>query len=429
MGHYKLSVFNVRFTRDNKNYLWNTFSNALIRLDQSAIQFIDNFSGEETDHPYFKVLFQNGCIVTDCLDEFGKILYDEKAITFNRYPKRLNYTIAPGLSCNYHCEYCFENHRTSFEKMSLEVEESLFQFFCRQIKNNSNLDEICITWFGGEPLLYVDIIDRISKRLVSHCREHGIKYHAGMISNGRFLTKENVQILRDNQIDHIQISLDGMPEHYAKIKNASVDDFYQTVNNIVYACDYMHIAVRINILDSLTDAVNLTDYLLKVRNLDGKIKVYVAHTRLYDDNLSVKEEHKSHQLFLKNEGNFIQLFGKAGIYNKNSFEYRKPQRRGTTCLSVCHHNACIGPNGEIYRCEHHFGMKDAIVGNIYNGLFFQANDLAFFSFQHRKKCLRCKFFPVCLGGCLDDAINQRDIIDCRHYCERLIDLKMFEIEH
>lgn len=426
---YKLSQYNVLFTRNDVHYIWNTFSGALIKLDQEAQAYIAAFNGEKDDSSYFSTLYSNGCIVKTTLDELGKVLYDEKAITFNNYPNRLFFTIAPGLSCNYNCIYCFENKRSSFDRMTDETQEALVRYINRQIERNPKLERISITWFGGEPLLYTDIIYSLSLRIMECCRENGIDYYSGMITNGRYLTKENVQVLSQCKLGHIQVSIDGMADYYEKMKGASKQDFYAVVNNLIYACEYLPLAVRINTGADMAEAIRLTDYLLSDCGLDGKIKIYIAHTRDYDEQKSARIEQQQHKLFLENERQYMSMFGKQGKYKKTSFEYRVPKRRGTTCLSVCQSNACIGPNGEIYQCEHHFGIQDAIIGNIYEGKFYQDNNSKYLEFQHYKKCLSCSFFPVCLGGCLDDKVNSRNMIDCQNYRKRLIDLKMFALEH
>lgn len=425
---YKTSNYNIIFKRNNKTYLWNTISGALIILDKPALDFINSFDGNHTDSEYFNTLKKHGCIIDENINELGKILFDEKVIMMNMNPERLYFTIAPGLGCNYKCDYCFENNRTSFDKMSEEVQEKLIDYVSRTVSQNKNLRRISITWFGGEPLLYVDIIEKLSKAFIEICNNNDIKYYSGMITNGRYLTPDNISKLKKCHIGHMQISVDGMKEYYSKIKKADNKDFETTINNIINASNDFSIAIRININNSYEEALSITDYLLNSKNLDGKIKVYIAHTRDYCAHLSSSEEKILHGKFLDYENEYIKLFGKDGKYKKQSFEFRVPNRRGSSCLSVCQSNACIGPKGEIYQCEHHFGIPELIIGNIEEGRYYSDINQKYLSFQHKDECLECKFFPVCLGGCMDDAVNKRDMINCTKYTERLIDLKLYDFE-
>lgn len=430
MTCYKLSVYNNIFQRNSAYYLWNTFSGAFIKLDATALEYISNFSGEADDSEYFRILLQNGCVVKREYDELGKLLYDEKAITMEMNPKRIFFTIAPGLGCNYKCEYCFENERTSFRKMSPETQEALFKYVCARIDANKNLQRISITWFGGEPLLYMDIIYPFSKRIIRYCEEHGVEYYSGMISNGRYLTPKNVALLEECRIGHLQISMDGMEKTYCKVKGATPEDFAAVIDNIVYAAPRLPLAIRINVRGGAIEEANrLTEYLLSEKHLDGKIKVYIAHVREYELLPNNVLDQAGHKRFLESEKEYYSMFGKTGKYLLRSLEYRIPRRRGTTCISVCNANSCIGPDGEMYECEHHFGIKGLEVGSIFDGCYYNDSYCRFLNFPHYPRCMECSFFPVCMGGCMDDKVNNRDMISCKEYQERLIDIKFLELSH
>ena len=426
---YKLSRYNNIFKRKNGFYLWNTFSGALLKLDDMAIKYISEFNGIESDSSYFLTLKENGCIIEKNIDELGRVLLDEKTMTLENTPSTLYLTIAPGLGCNYKCEYCFENKRVSHKKMTLEVQDEICNYIKNVINNNKYIKKISITWFGGEPLIYIDIIHNLSKRVIDLCDNAGIKYYSGMITNGRYLTPATVEKLKECRLGHIQLSVDGMMDNYIKIKKAKPSDFIKTIENIKQAAEILPIAIRINIFDSIEDAIELTDYLLLDNNLDGKIKIYIAHTREYDKKLTTRQEQSSHALFLDNEFKYMSLFGKGGRYSKDSFEYREPRRRGTSCLSVCKSNLCIGPEGELYQCEHHYGIPQKHIGNITKGLYYNDAFSEYIKFKHYSKCLKCNFFPVCLGGCIDDFVNKRNMIHCDKYRSRLIDLIMYKYEH
>ncbi len=430
MRQYKKSIYNILISKGEKTYLWNTFSGVLLSLDCEGKAFYDGYEGENSNSPFFHTLLEQGCIVDSRLDEVGRVLFGEKSIMMNPFPQKQYYTIAPGLGCNYHCTYCFENERTLFAKMTPDTQKALYRYITNNAAQNKNLKGLYFTWFGGEPLLYLDIIEALGNRLMHYCQERGLQYYSGMISNGRFLTRDSVIVLRKQKLTHLQISVDGTESVYCDRKNATAEDFKATIDNIAYAADYLPITVRINITrDDFQDALKLTELLLKDRGLDGKIKVYMAHVREYTRKHTTEEEHALHRKFLQFEGEYIKLFRKGGPYKLDSLGFREPKRRGTTCLSVCSANACIGPEGELYQCEHHFGRPEFVIGNIFDGTFYGENKQKYLTFAHYPKCKTCQMFPICLGGCMDDMINHRDIIDCKAYCQRLIELKFLKFEH
>lgn len=50
--------------------------------------------------------------------------------------------------------------------------------------HKSNLQALSVVWYGGEPLLAISIIKRLSLRLIQLCKEANISYSAYMITNG-----------------------------------------------------------------------------------------------------------------------------------------------------------------------------------------------------------------------------------------------------
>lgn len=62
---------------------------------------------------------------------------------------------------------------------------------------------------GGEPLLAVDTIDKLSTEFQSICKENHIQYFAGIITNGSLLTREIVKRLNELDVNFYQITVDG----------------------------------------------------------------------------------------------------------------------------------------------------------------------------------------------------------------------------
>lgn len=420
MKGYKLSKYNVLFERDNRKYLWNTLTNALIALDDEGSAYLNNIDNCSENDDYFKALKQNGCLVNEQFDELGKVLCDSKATMLDNTPIGMHYTIAPGLGCNYNCPYCFEKERCSHICMTKEVQNHVVEFIIDAANKNNNLKHIDIRWFGGEPLLYMDAIIHISEKLMDYCKSKGILYTAGIVTNGRYLSPEYAKTLRRLNINYVQLSIDGLRDRYAISKGATPEDFDATVNNLEKCADIIPITVRINVSDSIEEAIRLTDYLLHQKGLDGRIKIYIAHIRDYSEK-NVQNKKNAHGRFLDNERDYFKLFAKGSEYNPRSLAVIKPKRRSTPCLSVCQSNYCIGPEGELYRCEHFFGRKEHVVGTVHSGSFYCGDDIRYLTHTYPAKCMECQMFPVCVGGCMNDVKDNDTAINCEKFKERLID--------
>lgn len=397
---YKVSRYNNIMHHEGQIYLWNSFSNALLHLDADALLFLDRYDGQECSGDfYFDLFFRNRCIVPKDLDERNQVLYEEKRAILDPHQKVFHLTIAPGLGCNYDCVYCFEKHRHSHGGMNVRTQDQTADFIIRLAEENPSLEYLMIRWFGGEPLLYMDAIRRISERLIPWCEAHHIRYYAEIITNGRFLTPDHAVALRRLKVSFVQLSLDGMPERYMEQKRADREDFDATVDNIVQAAEILPIQVRINVSDQYQDALDLTKYLLTDRALDEKIQIRLAHVRSYDEAAS-PEETKRHLRFMDFELEYLKLFGNGGPYSIKSLSIPVPRRQPANCYKICSSNYCIGPEGALYRCEHHLGREEMAVGSIGGGLRFPDHELRQICLAHPQKCLDCTILPVCLGGCL-----------------------------
>lgn len=430
----KFSKYNIVIKDEESGefYLWNTRSNAVAKLNEemrchlSVIQ-----SGEKlpNDMQFLDYMKANGFAVDDVADETSEILQGWNGAINNCTPESLSLTIVPGMGCNYNCPYCFENGRRNGPRMTDGTADAVVEFVRKKMDSNPALKMIALNGFGGEPLMYVDIFERICHPLIRLCDERGIRFKGHVITNAFFLTDDVVDKLVKCRITSAQVSVDGMPEVYAAGKGVSADAFYRVVENIAAACDRIKISVRVNVpRDGLDNACELRDYLLKERDLDGKISIYIAHTRLYD--ASPETERENFANWCKMDKEFIESFDPdKGSFSFSSLTQKISVSHTSPCKNICRYNACIGPEGELYPCEHYFGDKRFVCGSIFNGVSDTevSGEFRKAKLPDGKDCGSCPMFPICMGGCPDDNIHSRNVIDCERYCDHLIDRKLLEI--
>ena len=264
---YKKSFYNNVMWHEGEAYLWNTLSGALLRLDADALLFLEKYDGtDQTGNEYYDLFRKNGCIVPGDLNEINQVLLQEKTAILNPNQPVLHFTVAPGLGCNYDCVYCFEKHMESRLSMTEKTQQDTVDYILRLAEGNPSLKYLMIRWFGGEPLLYMDSICRMSGRLMAWCDAHHVQYYAEMITNGRFLTAENAEKLKKVHVQYVQLALDGMPEQYMRLKRASREDFDAVIENIAASAGILPIHVRVNVTDHYEDVLALTHYLLKEKN-------------------------------------------------------------------------------------------------------------------------------------------------------------------
>lgn len=168
-------------------------------------------------------------------------------------------------------------------------------------------------------------------------------------------------------------------------------------------------------------AYELVDLLFDKMSLSGKLKVYPAFVYEGDDD----KQKSMRDGFVEGKKRFARYvydkFSEKSYYNKLSFA------RGVACSLSCLNNFCIGPDGELYKCEHHFGRKGFIVGNVFSDercRFLQEFESAIQAFRSKDLCRKCPIFPICLGGCPNSNFLGGRNADCKSYIEHLTECQV-----
>ena len=72
-----------------------------------------------------------------------------------------------------------------------------------------------IAWYGGEPLLALEIIEEITKIAIL---EFGDDFSASMVTNGYLLSEDVAKRLETLKIESIQVTIDGPPEMHNRMR-------------------------------------------------------------------------------------------------------------------------------------------------------------------------------------------------------------------
>ena len=202
----KPSKFNFKYKKGKETVVYNTFSKACVLLDDETLPFVEN-AQEVCENDTIKYLKENGFIVDADFDEIAFLKYYNYKVRFAQ--DYLSLTIAPTLSCNFDCPYCFENKRGGI--MSKEVQDKVIASL--EDKLSFGVKKMDLTWYGGEPLLCFDIIKSLCDRINTCTEKYSVKCKMGMITNGYLLNSEIVDFLEKNNIS-AQITIDGMAENH-----------------------------------------------------------------------------------------------------------------------------------------------------------------------------------------------------------------------
>lgn len=205
----KPSLYNVIIPKIDGLAVYNTKTGQMIRSFEDSspevMHFLTSSEGftDDKSNNILTNLFAQGFLIEYNCNELDEMSRMEKAANFDNY---LRLTILPTEYCNFRCVYCYEHFKRG--KMSEEVQKTIIESVDDQI---DQFDGLIVSWFGGEPLEAIDIIENLSKEFLRICKNHKKVYSAGITTNGYELTVERVRLLKKLHVTDYQVTLDGIP--------------------------------------------------------------------------------------------------------------------------------------------------------------------------------------------------------------------------
>lgn len=411
----KPSYYNFFFPYEyeNRKYIaYNSLSNSMALIDEENYNKYLNFEKHGmniSDESLFHSLKQGNFIINDDINEMDIIRHNMYASRFNT--QSLSLTIAVTSDCNFRCIYCFEKDVINNYYMDEEIEKSIIEFVN---KKSNTIGHFSVTWYGGEPLLNMKTIERLSEKFIEICNINNIVYSANIVTNGYNITKINLDLLKKYKVSSMQITIDGDEETHnlrRPLKNG-YPTFRKIIDNLVILKDELFpVSLRIN--TDKTNYMNVENVLkiLKENELTKVIFPYIARVDSFDDyydnaNCLDMKEH------IDNKIKFENLMLEYGYDMKEKNNY--PIRKNSICGCDRINTYVVAADGEMYKCWDDVGKKDVSIGNINNVKSKNINKTYFncimFDPIIEEKCGKCKYLPICMGGCVKKRIHNINLI-------------------
>ena len=391
----KTSLYNFIFQENNNFYIYNSFVNSFAKINKDVAAFIENIeSGKcpDIDESILAPLIKGGFIIKDNKDELAELKLRNRTSRYGA--TSFGITFAPTLNCNFKCKYCFENPQP--QMASAETVDKVYDFVLKNLKGKTSFG---VCWYGGEPLLAVDTIKKLSERFIPLCRTLNIPYDADIISNGYLMTEERAKMLSDLGVSFWQVTLDGPPEvHNERRPFVNGGATFSTILDNLTACYkyFDRVSVRINVDKSNYKNVRELLKILDDKGLKNKVNVYFGRVQAFGAVCkSVGSSCFSTEEFAEIESELNALTMEEG-YDVDT----RPRLVAGFCTADRINSFVIDPDGNLSKCWNCVGLENEKVGTVFdhelNDLYIQW--LNFDPFQDTE-CSDCKFLPVCMGGC------------------------------
>jgi uncharacterized protein len=401
------SRYNVVVERGDRVWVHNGLAGRVSSLGReewaAVLAFLD---GDPTRPPPVTVLRDltlARMLVADDLDELGTLERRYRAGTGDRSSFAL--TIVTSLGCNFDCPYCFENKPAAI--LDDETERLLLEVLGAQLPT---IERFHVTWYGGEPLLGQDRIDRLSEAFLERTGAAEVAYSASIVTNGYLLTPDVARRLAALRVRDAQVTLDGPAETHdlmRPLRNGR-GTFDVVLDNVVACAGLLPITVRVNLDASNADAsVGLLDVLVE-RGLAGRVSVHPERVVAYPDQAGAPSETYGSRCFTLPEFAEVERGFLAAAYQRGLAEPALPQPVGTPCTAVRVNELIVGARGELYKCFDSVGDAREVVGHLRS--WQDPNDrvlkwLRYDPFADAG-CRSCIALPSCMGGCAHHEMTE-----------------------
>ena len=367
---------------------------------------------------FYAKLKDGGFVVDDNTDEVADMI----ALGLKLCDNESSYSliINPTTNCNFRCWYCYENH-SPHAKMDADTVDKVKKMISR-IANDEKINHIEFSFFGGEPLLYYrdtvePIIDAIRNE---HEKNHKFTYNIHFTSNGYLINDYIIQhLIKERVQTTFQITLDGGRDQHNKVRysTSGKGSYDRIVNNIKkLLSEKINVSLRINYtMDNIASVESILDDLKDISEEDAAFlnvdfqKVWQDTAIKYDDDTL---------------GRTLDAFRKR--FKQVSSHYNHTDAFRYPCYADMRNESVINYNGDVYKCTARDFTPENRLGELShdgtitwdNPDFVENRVCQKFS---KEVCNRCRIFPICGGGCAQNALENKDSRCMRYNSELEID--------
>ena len=421
------------------NYLlYNSMSNALLEAEKEIGAFLEGCAESQprklegcvesqplTREQLAKLsanqqeeLVKSGFLVEDALDELEimKNLDSKRLRTLHRDHKGIYLALLPSLRCNFSCFYCFEplELRRTSSMMTAETQGKILRYLGEAVQHDE-LKVVAIDWFGGEPLMFPEVIDQMQGQINQIAEDGNTQVEAGVITNGFFLSRSVSDMLVERDVTTAQVTIDGPARIHNKrrLHRENPDaNFARIVENILHANKKLEINIRVNVGGHNAEHLEeLVEELVDSGVWPGRVHIGLAYLQGGADALPRED-------YLRREDEFrIHLVRRYNEMTQSRaaklrFQYPEKLAVGSCPLMVDERRSwVIDSLGDVFRCWDVVGREAYKVGTIDDllggGITGVEDWVINEQVREETGCYDCKMAPICGISCPTEYYQAR----------------------
>lgn len=322
--------------------------------------------------------------------------------------------------CNMACTYCFAHQGTYGRKpafMSLETALKAIDLFV----DEGYISSYCILcFFGGEPLLNFDLIEKICEYAREKIRKKNhISLGFSLTTNATLLNEHNIDYMLANDFG-IMISIDGPPEiHnlYRKTRNNKetyeviITNIHQLMKKFKSSSSKSHLVGRPTLTAREPDIFKLVKFLEEIgfENIivdpvssppqsKEPFSIGEEHVEIYVNGIQKLSEAMLESILARKGCSYSPIAWTLNVINNRMAKFQSCNAGVSYCA--------VDTYGDIYPCQRWVGLPDHVIGNVWSGIDGKRlRDLAPPLVDYRQPCSACWARYFCGGGCPGESIQ------------------------